>query len=169
MKAGEYMKFFKILSSSKGLTLIEVLVSLTILSIILLGIMNFFNQAYSYTNSNQKKTAAINVARNALTYMEQSSGTNSFIALRQRLEDNPEEEGTLRICDSSYKVFWNGEKQECDPITINNVTYNVTIVPTLDKNNTAYFIPLTVNVDWTVKRHDYTTSMEGTIKSEDLR
>lgn len=70
MKAGEYMKFFKILSSSKGLTLIEVLVSLTILSIILLGIMNFFNQAYSYTNSNQKKTAAINVARNALTYMD---------------------------------------------------------------------------------------------------
>ena len=163
------MKFFKVLSSNKGLTLIEVLVSLTILRLILLGIMNFFNQAYSVTNSNQKKTAAINVARNALTYMEQSSGNNSFIALRDRLEKNPATEGTLRICDNSYQVFWNDEVQGCEPITINNVAYNVTIVPSLDENNTAYFIPLTVEVAWTVKQHDYTTSMEGAIKSEDLR
>ncbi|MEM5592116.1 prepilin-type N-terminal cleavage/methylation domain-containing protein [Niallia circulans] len=35
------MKIPKLISSSKGLTLIEVLLSLTILSIIILGIMNF--------------------------------------------------------------------------------------------------------------------------------
>lgn len=165
------MKFFKILSSSKGLTLIEVLVSLTILSIILLGIMNFFNQAYSYTNSNQKKTAAVNVARNALTFMEQSTGTNSFIAIRERLVKNEKSSGTLQICNSEYMLIWKGDATptDCSPVTINNIPYHVSIVPTLDKKYTDYFIPLTVKVDWKVNKREYTTSVEGAIKSEDLR
>jgi len=165
------MKFFNVISSNKGLTLIEVLVSLTILSLILLGIMNFFNQAYSFTNSNQKKTAAVNVARNALTFMEQSTGINSFIAIRDRIENHPDSSGKLEICNNEYQLVWNGEHNDasCSPITINDIPYNVSIVPRLDKNYTDYFIPLTVEVNWTVNKHEYTTSIEGAITSEDLR
>ncbi|MGG0716307.1 type II secretion system protein [Robertmurraya massiliosenegalensis] len=55
----------------KGLTLIEVLISITILGIIMTSFLSFFNQAYSYTKTNEDKTVGINVARNVLYYFEQ--------------------------------------------------------------------------------------------------
>ena len=148
------MKNFKLISSSKGLTLIEVLLSLTILSIILLGIMNFFNQAYSFTNLNQKKTAGINVARNALTYMEQASMEDSFLSIKNRIDKNSDTTET---------------NTSCTPIKINNIDYHVNIKPTIDENYSNFFIPLTVTVTWSVNNKEYSTSMEGAIKSEDLR
>lgn len=56
--------------SEQGLTLVEVMVSVTILSIVLLECMSFFPQAYLYTKANQSKTIAINIARGALHYFE---------------------------------------------------------------------------------------------------
>ncbi|GKU81452.1 prepilin-type N-terminal cleavage/methylation domain-containing protein [Niallia sp. NCCP-28] len=163
------MKFSKLFSSAKGLTLIEVLVSLTILSIILLGIMNFFNQAYSYTNSNQKKTAAVNVARNAASFMEQSS----FIQIKTIVEKHPNVTGSLVICDNSgYAIKWSHESSSnnlCKPIIINNISYHVEILPKLDEKYTSYFIPFHVKVNWSVNKKNYNTSVEGAIKSEDLR
>jgi len=162
------MKFFKLISSTKGLTLIEVLVSLTILSIILLGIMNFFNQAYSYTNSNQKKTAAVNVARNAASFVEQSS----FITIKNIVENHPNATGALVICDSGYAIKWSSESESsnlCKPILINNISYQVEILPKLDEKYTSYFIPFTVKVNWKINKKSYNTSVEGAIKSEDLR
>ncbi|MCM2980565.1 hypothetical protein CHH55_19005 [Niallia circulans] len=164
------MKIPKLISSSKGLTLIEVLLSLTILSIIILGIMNFFTQAYSYTNLNQKKTAGINVARNALTYMEQTTQEDSFISIKNRIDHNKETTGELFICNNEYKVIWDKDNQaSCTPIKINNIDYHVIIKPILDKNYSNFFIPLTVTVTWSVNKKEYNTSMEGAIKSEDLR
>ncbi|MFS0659754.1 prepilin-type N-terminal cleavage/methylation domain-containing protein [Niallia alba] len=164
------MKNFKLISSSKGLTLIEVLLSLTILSIILLSIMNFFNQAYSFTNLNQKKTAGINVARNALTYMEQASMEDSFLSIKNRIDKNSDTTGELFVCNNEYKVIWNTETNtSCTPIKINNIDYHVNIKPTIDENYSNFFIPLTVTVTWSVNNKEYSTSMEGAIKSEDLR
>lgn len=164
------MKFSKILSSSKGLSLIEVLVSLTILSIILLGIMNFFHQAYSFTNLNQKKTAAVNVARNALTFIEQASGENSFISIKNRIEKNPSEKAILLICNDEYTLKWENESAlNCSSITVNNIPYDVEITPVIDETYTEYFIPINVEVGWEVNNNTYETSVEGAIKSEDLR
>ncbi|WP_445490100.1 type IV pilus modification PilV family protein [Niallia sp. 03133] len=161
------MKFPKLISSSKGLTLIEVLVSLMILSIILLGVMNFFNQAYSYTNLNQKKTAAVNVARNALTFVEQSS----FMEIKDMLEKDSSAKGRLLVCDNSYMIQWtnNTNLANCHPITINNIDYGVEIDPNSDENYTSFFIPISVKVTWEVNNHTYDTTVEGAVKSEDLR
>lgn len=164
------MKFIKMISSSKGLTLIEVLVSLTILSIILLGIMNFFSQAYSYTNLNQKKTAGINVARNALSYMEQSAGEDSFISIQNLINNNPDTTGHLLVCNNQYKILWNNATDAaCSPIRINNVDYEVVVTPTINEEYSNFLIPIEVTVTWNVRNNPYSTSVEGAIKSEDLR
>ncbi|PLR72799.1 type IV pilus modification PilV family protein [Bacillus sp. UMB0728] len=171
------MKLKKILSSSKGLTLVEVLLSLTILSIILLGSMKFFTQAYSYTSGSQNKTAGINVARNALMYIE----NESFIEIRKKFTDDPAEEMKITICDESYRGAWKDGSslhsaeaegvQSCTstPIVINNVEYEVTIampeghVPEIDASS----IPLKATVEW--EGSETPVKIEGAIKSEDLR
>ncbi|MFE8696894.1 prepilin-type N-terminal cleavage/methylation domain-containing protein [Cytobacillus sp. FJAT-53684] len=168
------MKFKKVLSSSKGLTLIEVLLSLTILGIILMGSMKFFSQAYSYTNMNQKKTAAINVARNALMYIEK----DNFIVIRDTFENKTDEELSIYICKDKYSKFWKEDDidSSCNPIKINNVEYKVMIradKDELDKVNyneiRSYYFPLTAYVTWTINGKENSTVLEGAIKSEDIR
>ena len=66
----------KYLRNQTGLTLLEVLLSITILGIVLISFLSFFNQAYSYTNKNENKTIGINVARNVLYYIEQQDFTS---------------------------------------------------------------------------------------------
>lgn len=53
-----------------GFTLIEVLASIVILSIVSLVLTSYFTHALSYSKSNQNKTIMVNLARNALFYME---------------------------------------------------------------------------------------------------
>lgn len=60
----------KFVKNKKGFTLIEVLLSITILGVVTIGMLSLFTQAYSYTKMNENRTVAINVARNALIYME---------------------------------------------------------------------------------------------------
>ncbi|MFB6467972.1 prepilin-type N-terminal cleavage/methylation domain-containing protein [Cytobacillus sp. Hz8] len=67
------MIMWKLLKKNHGLTLIEVLASLTILGIVMTSFLSFFNQAYSYTKKNQNNTVGINVARNVLNYFEQQN------------------------------------------------------------------------------------------------
>ncbi|MCA1036411.1 prepilin-type N-terminal cleavage/methylation domain-containing protein [Bacillus infantis] len=171
------MKLKKIINSSNGLTLVEVLLSLTILSIILLGSMKFFTQAYSYTSGSQNKTAGINVARNALMYIE----NESFIEIRKKFTDDPAEEMKITICDESYRGAWKDGSSlhsaeaagvpSCipTPIVINNVEYDVTIalpeghIPETDASS----IPLRATVEWVGS--ETPVKIEGAIKSEDLR
>ncbi|MDQ0192160.1 type IV pilus modification PilV family protein [Paenibacillus wynnii] len=54
----------------QGFTLIEVLAAIVILSIVSLVLTSYFTQALSYSKSNQNKTIMVNLARNALFYME---------------------------------------------------------------------------------------------------
>lgn len=53
-----------------GFTLIEVLAAIVILSIVSLVLTSYFTNALSYSKSNQNKTIMVNLARNALFYME---------------------------------------------------------------------------------------------------
>jgi prepilin-type N-terminal cleavage/methylation domain-containing protein len=170
------MKYKKLLSSSKGLTLVEVLVSLTILGIVLMGTMKFFSQAYTYTNMNEKKTAAVNVARNALMHIEKEN----FIEVREEFRNNKDDYLNLLICDNAYTIFWNGESPEsdCSPIIVNNTEYYVSI--NLLKNgdettnpakgrHSSFFVPLEATVSWEINGKEESTDIEGEIKSEDLR
>lgn len=54
----------------QGFTLIEVLASIIILSIVSLVLTSYFINAMSYSKSNQNKTIMVNLARNALFYVE---------------------------------------------------------------------------------------------------
>jgi prepilin-type N-terminal cleavage/methylation domain-containing protein len=161
------MKLKKILKNNSGLTLLEVLVSLTILGILLIGAMKFFNQAYSFTSSNQNKTIAINVARNAIMFMERQS----FIEIRKNIVDNAEQPLSLKICNDSYQIIWPNDRIEpdCRPITINNINYDISIKTNLDKATNTFILPINVKVDWEMNNKQHTTHLEGVIKSEDIR
>lgn len=65
----------KVKKNEKGLTLIEVLASIVILSIILLTLMRFFPQMGLMNTQNQGKTQAINMARQVLVEWENTSST----------------------------------------------------------------------------------------------
>lgn len=51
---------------NKGFTLIEILVTLVILSIILLSFMSFFSQSSLFTQKNNEKLTAINLAQETI-------------------------------------------------------------------------------------------------------
>lgn len=57
----------------QGFTLIEVLAAITILSIVTLAFTSYFTNSLSYSKQNQNKTVMINLARNALVYVEKQN------------------------------------------------------------------------------------------------
>lgn len=63
-------KWRTIRGKEQGFTLIEVLAAIVILSIVSLVLTSYFTNALSYSKSNQNKTIMVNLARNALFYME---------------------------------------------------------------------------------------------------
>ncbi|GGD47952.1 PulJ/GspJ family protein [Paenibacillus nasutitermitis] len=60
-------------SGEDGFTLIEILAAIVILSAVSLTMTGFFMNALSYAKGNQNKTVMVNLARNALFYMEKES------------------------------------------------------------------------------------------------
>ncbi|WP_157796248.1 prepilin-type N-terminal cleavage/methylation domain-containing protein [Bacillus xiapuensis] len=167
------MKFVR--TCEKGVTLLELLLALTILSIVLLSFTRFFFQAGTYNQSNQSKTVATNVARNVLMYMEKQP----FIKVRHdfgpALLDTKKRNDyayELYLCGSGYQYFEPNKPKNagCKPISINNESYHVKIYPEKmdEPEKRKYYIPITVEVSWGADDKK-TTALDGTIKSEDLR
>lgn len=71
------------LRNEKGLTLVEVLASIVILSIVLVIFMNFFPQMALMNNKNEEKQQAINLAKKELIYwqneMKSQSDLDNFL------------------------------------------------------------------------------------------
>ncbi|REK55778.1 MAG: pilus assembly protein PilV [Geobacillus sp.] len=97
-------KNFLSLRSSKGFTLLEVLASITILSIVAIGMFSFFTNAMQYTTYNQDKTVAINIARGVLAYMERLD----FTELKQYVESK------MNNTDSQSFVYLNASDCSAD-------------------------------------------------------
>ncbi|WP_421380217.1 type IV pilus modification PilV family protein [Bacillus salacetis] len=172
------MKLSNILRNNQGLTLIEVLVSVTILSTVLLVFLNFFFQAGTYTNMNQKKTVAVNVARNALMYMEGQSFLETkreFAGVNEGSTGQDDHFLLLKICNDAYKTFPSGEAipSNCRDITINETAYEVDIrseeVSSRNEEELDYYIPIIAEVRWTANEKEFSTTVDGTVKSEDIR
>jgi type II secretory pathway pseudopilin PulG len=70
------MKFIR---NEKGITLIEVLVSIVLLSITFLSVMSFFPQMGLMNNQNQDKARAINLAKEVLINWQDSSDVKWFL------------------------------------------------------------------------------------------
>jgi prepilin-type N-terminal cleavage/methylation domain-containing protein len=182
LKAGVGLKRIKIYKNNRGFTLIELLVSVTILGIVLLSFMNFFLQSSTYTNGNQKKTVGINVARNVLMFMEKQD----FLEVRDFFyevnigSENPTDEFLkLFICGDEYQTFPNfsTESEMIDScpnkknININGLEYETEIYSgeVTDLDESDYYIPITIEVRWNINDREYSTTVDGKVKSEDIR
>ncbi|MFF2447730.1 prepilin-type N-terminal cleavage/methylation domain-containing protein [Neobacillus sp. NPDC058068] len=70
----------EIVRNEKGVTLIEILISIVILSIIFLSIMRFFPQMGLMNQQNENKSQAINTAKGLLIDWQESNKVKTFIA-----------------------------------------------------------------------------------------
>jgi prepilin-type N-terminal cleavage/methylation domain-containing protein len=170
------MPMTKLVKNNKGLTLIETMLSITILGIVMLGVMTLFKQAYLYTILNEDKTVGINVARNALMYMKKQS----FIELKNYFTDTDKKLKIL-ICETTdengntienYQFFAEAASipATCENIEINNTKYDITVqAEENNQNYQNYFIPIKVIVAWEKNNIKRSTELKGVITSEDIR
>jgi prepilin-type N-terminal cleavage/methylation domain-containing protein len=170
------MPMTKFINNHKGLTLIETMLSITILGIVMLGVMTLFKQAYLYTVLNEDKTVGINVARNALMYMKKQS----FIELKNYFTDTDKELKIL-ICKmpdengntiENYQLFAKDASipSTCQNVEINNTKYEITVKAQENKQNYQnYLIPIKVVVTWERNNIERSTQLKGGITSEDIR
>jgi prepilin-type N-terminal cleavage/methylation domain-containing protein len=68
-----------IMKSEKGVTLVEVLVSITLLSIVLITLMNIFPQMGMMNKHNEDKAQAINTAKEILIDWQEADEVEEFI------------------------------------------------------------------------------------------
>lgn len=149
-------KYFK---NESGLTLIEVLLSITILGIVLTSFLSFFNQAYSYTKMNEDKTVGINVARNVLYYFEQQDFTS--IEKLYLSGDNPPPVN-LKKENCSDSVFDLDVCKGFFSTEINNTEFETEVTLQRHPKLAEYLIPVTVTVRWDEDKKSAT--VEGVIK-----
>ncbi|HEY9577448.1 MAG TPA: prepilin-type N-terminal cleavage/methylation domain-containing protein, partial [Pseudobacillus sp.] len=179
------MNLSKLVSQSqKGVTLLELLLAMTILSIVLLTFTRFFYQAGTYNLSNQNKTVALNVARNAMMFLEKEN----FIEMRNNFYEDTtpviptDNQLGLYLCknpDDQIKGYTlhlselPAEKPPkspagCRPVTINGGDYYVTIsagTTPAEVDNAQfynYYIPVKVKVSWYQNENKKETELEGT-------
>ncbi|NRD76009.1 type II secretion system protein [Bacillus sp. BRMEA1] len=153
--------------NNKGLSLIEVLISITILGIISTTFLSYFTQAYSYTNRNQDQTVGINVARNVLYYMEQQDYQTIKDQYFPANSNSNEIQLTVDNCNDS--VFDSPVCKGFFSTKINNVDYstNVTLSRNVENYSNGtnpdlsnYLIGVEVQVNW----KDQTRTVRGLIK-----
>lgn len=69
----------KLVKNDRGVTLVEVLVAIVILSIVLGSIMNFFPQMGFINGQNQKKAQAISTAKQVLINWQNDDGVQEYL------------------------------------------------------------------------------------------
>ncbi|RIX54037.1 type II secretion system protein [Paenibacillus nanensis] len=146
------MKEQRLGGSESGFTLVEVIAAFAILAIVSLAMTAFFTNAMSYSKGNQDKTVMINLARNALFYMEKQD----FNAIRKYFEDGEQSEIVCSpaSCSEEVKSLVDNPNQLADTLTptVNGVTYSIKIaykenlLDGLDSQMENYLIPILVTV-----------------------
>ncbi|WP_163150257.1 prepilin-type N-terminal cleavage/methylation domain-containing protein [Anoxybacillus sp. MB8] len=118
-------KKMNIFCDKHGFTLIEVLLSIVILSFVVSGMFMFFNNAMTYTAYSQSKTVAVNIARGVIHYMERLD----FQTINTYVHDHMTEQTPFIRFDASScsntSLFPN--KDVCQAVfapTVNNITYD---------------------------------------------
>lgn len=118
-------KKMNIFYDKRAFTLIEVLLSIVILSFVVSGMFLFFTNAMTYTAYNQSKTVAVNIARGVIHYMERLDfQTMKAYVDKHITEQTPFVHFDASAC-SNTSLF--PDENVCKAIfspTINNVTYN---------------------------------------------
>ena len=153
------MKNKNIFYIERGFTLVEVLLSVSILGIIFLSILALFNNTYDYTKRNESKTVGINVARNVLNYIENQDFKTIKGAYFENSPSTTEVFITKGSCKNSPLPV-----DSCENMlqtVVNNVTYDATVILTKHQEPDLqnYLIPIEVKIKW----NDRETSVEGVL------
>ncbi|GMB07457.1 prepilin-type N-terminal cleavage/methylation domain-containing protein [Thermolongibacillus altinsuensis] len=118
-------KKWTVVNQTHGFTLIEVLLSIMILSAVTTGMFMFFTNAMKYTTYNQGKTVAINIARGVLNYMERLDFENVKQYMQTEMDNR--KEPFVKIDASSCHAPLFDDETVCRALlrpTINNVVYD---------------------------------------------
>ncbi|OIK16960.1 hypothetical protein BIV60_01400 [Bacillus sp. MUM 116] len=93
--------------NQKGLTLVEVLVSIVILSIIFLSVIKFFPQMGYVNSQNLNKSQAINTAKQVLVKWKNSTVVKNYLddSTTGSLPGLYKEDGTFYYCKTSEGNF----------------------------------------------------------------
>ncbi|MDG5470965.1 prepilin-type N-terminal cleavage/methylation domain-containing protein [Jeotgalibacillus sp. ET6] len=165
----------ELFSNNKAFSLLEVLVSITLLNIIVFSLLTFFLNSYQFTFSNQDNTVGVNVAKNVVTYIE----NQDFQHVRDYFSQQGSSELELTI-DSCSTVI-NGsllfdQEEICrsnfSPV-INNQTYSVLVTLTEFEGSNeqeteemkSELIPIEASVQWERKRMEEVL-VRGVLRNE---
>ncbi|MFC0187363.1 prepilin-type N-terminal cleavage/methylation domain-containing protein [Fictibacillus aquaticus] len=146
--------------SEKGFSLIEVLISLTILSISVLAVSSFFQQANDVSHSNNNKLVATNLARMTLDRVQQnykSYGLTLPVTNEKKLNKAscPGNGIPASQCNQLYQALING----------NTYSIEVKVKPKSDKEDKDLKLtPATITVTYMQKNRTSSTDVEGYIK-----
>lgn len=162
MKEVTEMNYCLNLKNSRGYTLLEVLLAVTILGIMFMTIMGFFSQSFQYTQKNESKTVGVNFARSVLNYIEGQDYEKMKDVVSEGITDL-----NISSCDSlenNGKPVLEGNCKSMFNTIINNVDYKATAEIGIHKENDLkeYLIPITVHVEW----NDEVAEVKGVIKSD---
>lgn len=114
----------------QGFTLIEVLAAIVILSIVSLVLTSYFTNAMTYSKSNQNKTIMVNLARNALFYMEKQD----FEAISNYFIRHPDdaaikaEDCQISTCVLNPSIPFTGSPASVLNPTVNGIQYQIDVV-----------------------------------------
>lgn len=143
------------LSSEKGFSLIEVLVSLSILSISVITISNFFIQANEISAGNNRKLVAANLARMTLDRVQQNPESYGIKV--------PDEEGVFNTSNCHNLATIECKKLYSTKINETEYEMSLYIKEGSDKEDKMNLIPITVTISY----QDKETSVEGYLAYDD--
>ncbi|WP_379135587.1 prepilin-type N-terminal cleavage/methylation domain-containing protein [Paenibacillus sp. sgz500958] len=177
-------------NQEQGFTLIEVLAAIVILSIVSLVLTSYFTQAMTYSKSNQNKTIMVNLARNALFYMEKQDFDKMKVFLDDKNKDVLAADCRPGSCGTSdYSDAFEDTEALSNILNlqINNIWYSINIIyqpallsgtsessgsSTVDKSRiNEYLLPIkavVTRVDGG-NQPNYTVNVEGYITDERIR
>ncbi|AIQ38188.1 hypothetical protein R50345_28460 [Paenibacillus sp. FSL R5-0345] len=115
------------LKQEKGFTLIEVLAAIVILSIVSLVLTSYFTNAMSYSKSNQNKTIMVNLARNALFYVEKQDFDKMKEYFKSEENNSLEASKCQKVIDADDSVKCDDYRQLVEDTTILNQVLNPSI------------------------------------------
>lgn len=131
------------MNNQRGLTLLEVLVAVTILSLVVLSVSYLFTQNYSFSLKEEKRDMNVDIARNVMeelkrslknTALSQQAIYNQTVNLTLLRNNQPESPAAV--------LYYPNANDRQYEIRIRDLTIAGQTVPVEDANGTTYNFPV---------------------------
>lgn len=136
-----------LLQDERGFTLVEVLIAVTIMSIISTTIMGYFITAMEQSAEQNRRIIAANLGRFKISELrEYSKKHEKFQDLRSAITDLSKDQQLSLTKDSQSKIF---DKSLLQPSVVNGTTYRYKVDFAKDSSlPSAYLARMIVTVSW---------------------